>query len=819
MSDELQKLKSYIRELVNEVEDELEESTTTDNVDGYQTPYAFGDDSNKSKKKTKDVSTQVGYTIVDESKPTIKEGFKSPETKKGLQSLKKIMTDKDFGGLIQLHHREYKGDEMYLIQYIDNSHKPNPFTGKSDAWINIIFNPSDKLEINKILQPILKKYSIRVVESNVTEDTISGGTSDNKTLADIATKHKIDIDDLLSEYRDGIKVEMEHSKNPKIAAEITRDHLYEDPKYYTKLSTIHKNEVNEIAITDKVIKDEIEQFYKLQQEIDRLQSELKQKQAQFDKFDKQIQPIILSVKNIDDKLLTTEKYVVKISRFGGERENASYKNAFTLALTKVNGATKKILDEALEATKTISKISSTYSINKIDEVNIFDKIVQSIKQAAFKFFKLFKTESKNIDDANNSLDKLSKIKIGESINEDDPCWKNYQQIGMKKKNGKDVPNCVPKSESVTEAASVEAYKISRMIGSAQQSTQNFIDDNKIDVKKLESYITNLSIHKKGIIKDIINGSSDKRLNNIKNNFIKQVKESIDESVTELKLNPKKLTQLKKGEKFVFNNTPYEFVELYTDINNAAKVKKEDGKTSVVSFGGGVVNKNTKSGFSNYLKQGGRVWDNVTPTDSKSVTESDTSDISLDKLAKSLGITKKYSGYYIWEKNGGQNPVIMQKTLAKIKSMGWKYVEGKSNAHVANDVVNNDSIYEDSTGRFHIIFHTRYGATPSSNYFTIKLREVKQSNKTTNEGRKPKGPVNRWLELKNDDTQPNKKLSLGLKEIKYKLQEVENFIRWYNKISKMNELSSDSYWKRTNNHIYKIKERLINIARTIQELEK
>lgn len=28
----------------------------------------------------------------------------------------------------------------------------------------------------------------------------------------------------------------------------------------------------------------------------------------------------------------------------------------------------------------------------------------------------------------------------------DPCWKNYEQIGTKKKNGKEVPNCVPKTE-------------------------------------------------------------------------------------------------------------------------------------------------------------------------------------------------------------------------------------------------------------------------------------------------------------------------------------------------------------------------------------
>jgi hypothetical protein len=100
----------------------------------------------------------------------------------------------------------------------------------------------------------------------------------------------------------------------------------------------------------------------------------------------------------------------------------------------------------------------------------------------------------------------------------------------------------------------------------------------------------------------------------------------------------------------------------------------------------------------------------------------------------------------------------------------------------------------------------------------KISDVLWTVESVNEIKKPKPRTNRWLELKNDETKPNEKLAMGLKELKYKLKEIESFIGWYNKISKMNELSSDSYWKRTNNHIYKIKERLINIARTIQELE-
>lgn len=30
--------------------------------------------------------------------------------------------------------------------------------------------------------------------------------------------------------------------------------------------------------------------------------------------------------------------------------------------------------------------------------------------------------------------------------QDDPCWKGYEQVGMKTKKGKKVPNCVPENK-------------------------------------------------------------------------------------------------------------------------------------------------------------------------------------------------------------------------------------------------------------------------------------------------------------------------------------------------------------------------------------
>ena len=41
--------------------------------------------------------------------------------------------------------------------------------------------------------------------------------------------------------------------------------------------------------------------------------------------------------------------------------------------------------------------------------------------------------------------------------EEDECWKDYNQVGMKKKKGKKVPNCVPKKEPISESSKIEKF--------------------------------------------------------------------------------------------------------------------------------------------------------------------------------------------------------------------------------------------------------------------------------------------------------------------------------------------------------------------------
>jgi len=35
------------------------------------------------------------------------------------------------------------------------------------------------------------------------------------------------------------------------------------------------------------------------------------------------------------------------------------------------------------------------------------------------------------------------------------CWKGFKQIGMKKKNGRNVPNCVPKKKNTKNYQKVQ----------------------------------------------------------------------------------------------------------------------------------------------------------------------------------------------------------------------------------------------------------------------------------------------------------------------------------------------------------------------------
>jgi hypothetical protein len=77
------------------------------------------------------------------------------------------------------------------------------------------------------------------------KDIFPGGMADKYSLEGLAKKHGVGVDEIKSQIAKGVKVEMEHTNDKKVAFEIAKDHVFENPKYYDKLKTI-ENRIYEL---------------------------------------------------------------------------------------------------------------------------------------------------------------------------------------------------------------------------------------------------------------------------------------------------------------------------------------------------------------------------------------------------------------------------------------------------------------------------------------------------------------------------------------------------------------------------------------------
>ena len=74
---------------------------------------------------------------------------------------------------------------------------------------------------------------------------------------------------------------------------------------------------------------------------------------------------------------------------------------------------------------------------------------------------------------------------------DDPCWKGYKQIGMKKKNGKQVPNCVPESYDVWNESCGYTIELQTIEEAEYQGRKVKLGKPmQGDVKKFKVYVKN-----------------------------------------------------------------------------------------------------------------------------------------------------------------------------------------------------------------------------------------------------------------------------------------------------------------------------------------
>ena len=108
---------------------------------------------------------------------------------------------------------------------------------------NTLFQPGTKTEL-----------TTKPKGGTVTEDKISGGLADDMTIEDLANHQNTDIETLIQQMEKGVSIEMEHTTDLSVAAEIAMDHIYEDLYYYDKLEDMEskKEEATEATTSSSV---------------------------------------------------------------------------------------------------------------------------------------------------------------------------------------------------------------------------------------------------------------------------------------------------------------------------------------------------------------------------------------------------------------------------------------------------------------------------------------------------------------------------------------------------------------------------------------
>lgn len=145
------------------------------------------------------------------------------------------------------------GDKPFLIYSFQ-------YPGVEKVNTRIIFGPASDEEHDK--------YRDAMAGSDwpLDEDAekIKGGLADSKSISDLAKKHNVEESVIEKALAKGIKVEMEHTSDKKTAEEIAKDHIFEDPKYYDKLSTIEEEQDMD-GFEDRKIEIKPEQIEQAQQ--------------------------------------------------------------------------------------------------------------------------------------------------------------------------------------------------------------------------------------------------------------------------------------------------------------------------------------------------------------------------------------------------------------------------------------------------------------------------------------------------------------------------------------------------------------------------
>ena len=171
-----------------------------------------------------------------------------------------------------------------------------------------------------------------------------------------------------------------------------------------------KELIREVLLTEfqrnKEIESKINEFGELSDEMDRVKNHLEELKKRYSQLEGELRPVLENLYQHNQKSVQTQKYLVSIKKMGYEKTNYRYKEVFEESLDKVNGNTRRLLENLLESSKTLSKVVSSIGVQPLDE-NLLTKLMDRIKRMFSGLISRIKNTGKDMDE----LQKVSKLLI------------------------------------------------------------------------------------------------------------------------------------------------------------------------------------------------------------------------------------------------------------------------------------------------------------------------------------------------------------------------------------------------------------------------
>jgi len=265
----------------------------------------------------------------------------------------------------------------------------------------------------------------------------------SKTVSEIAKKHRLEVSFIENQLKMGIPIEHEHTGDNNLARNIALQHLDEIPDYYTRLKKMETSAKKEHKNFKDVKEEMDEQRYCSLCDKRESRSECSYGEKAWDKFSVKDHEYSMARSELSTMADAIKRLQKKMSKGEGNLE-AWVQSKITKAADYIDTAADYIASGEMEESFIINPEAHKVSAKR--------KKIEAL------------TTSPNPNEADVAKRKLGKTttlptikkeeklvaKILAELQEEDPCWKGYTQVGMKDKDGKKVPNCVP-SKGVPKA--------------------------------------------------------------------------------------------------------------------------------------------------------------------------------------------------------------------------------------------------------------------------------------------------------------------------------------------------------------------------------